>query len=139
MLITVTCQLCFSPPQNNYPIESMSIPINFCVFLHQAGDLIMADKGFLIHDVMPQGTFLNLPAFLSGKAKFTKEEAVFSRNISRARIHVERAIQRLRNYTIIQTLTTNQSEAKGKCHCSSLCCSCQSPVTYNSWYFRQTE
>ena len=107
MLITVTCQLCFSPPQNNYPIESMSIPINFCVFLHQAGDLIMADKGFLIHDVMPQGTFLNLPAFLSGKAKFTKEEAVFSRNISRARIHVERAIERLRNYTIIQTLTTN--------------------------------
>jgi hypothetical protein len=46
-----------------------------------------------------------LPAFLSGKSQFTKEEAVFSRKISRCRIHVERAIERLRNYKILGLIT----------------------------------
>ena len=51
--------------------------------LLQAGDLILADKGFVIHDILPKNVFLNMPAFLSG------------------RIHVERAIERLRNYKIL--------------------------------------
>ena len=69
--------------------------------LLQAGDLILADKGFVIHDILPKNVFLNMPAFLSGKTKFTKEEAVYSRKLSRCRIHVERAIERLRNYKIL--------------------------------------
>jgi len=44
---------------------------------------------------MPQGVSLSLPAFLSSKDKFTKEEAIFSRKIARSRIHVERAIERV--------------------------------------------
>ena len=66
-----------------------------------AGDLILADKGFLIHDLLPKNIFLNLPAFLCGKTQFTKEEAVFSRKIAGCRIHVERAIYRLRSYKIL--------------------------------------
>ena len=56
---------------------------------------------------MPQGASLNLPAFLSSKDKFTKEEAIFSRKIARSRIHVERAIERVRNYRIVEKISTN--------------------------------
>eukprot|EP00795_Rhopilema_esculentum_P009847 gene9847-18427_t len=45
-------------------------------FVSEAGDLILADKGFLLHDILPQGVSLNLPAFLSGKERFTKAEAI---------------------------------------------------------------
>ena len=71
-----------------------------------AGDLILADKGFLIHDLLPKNIFLNLPAFLCGKTQFTKEEAVFSRKIAGCRIHVERAIQRPRSYKILDYVNT---------------------------------
>ena len=67
------------------------------------GDLILADKGFTIHDILPQGSHLNLPPFLSGKQKmqFSKEESIYTRTIARARIHVERANQR---FTTFRTL-----------------------------------
>ena len=80
----------------------------------QAGDLILADKGFLLHDILPQGVSLNLPAFLSGKERFSKAEAILSRKISRSRIHVERAIERLRNFKILQALETNQRQLANK-------------------------
>ena len=44
--------------------------------LLQAGDLILADKGFVIHDLLPKSIYLNMPAFLSGKKQFSNEEAV---------------------------------------------------------------
>ena len=72
----------------------------------KAGDLILADKGFLIHDIMPHGVFLNLPAFLRGKKQFTK--AIFSRKIARSRIHVERAIERMRNYAILTKVAAKE-------------------------------
>ncbi len=64
------------------------------IITHLKSDgLILADKGFLIHDRMPKNVFLNLPAFLSGKIQFSKIEAIFSRKIAGCRIHVERAIE----------------------------------------------
>lgn len=54
---------------------------------------------------MPKNVTLNLPAFLAGKKQFSKEEAIFSRKIARARIHVERAIQRIRNHRILECIT----------------------------------
>ena len=74
------------------------------ILILQAGDLILADKGFVIHDLLPKNLFLNLPAFFCGKTQFTQEEAVFSRKISSCRIYVERAIERLRNYKILDFL-----------------------------------
>lgn len=69
------------------------------------GDLILADKGFTIHDIIPQGIHLNLPPFLSGKRKmqFSKEESIYTRNIARARIHVERANQRFKTFRILDS------------------------------------
>lgn len=53
------------------------------------GDLILADKGFLLHDLLPQGVTVNIPPFLN-KPQFTKEQVIETTRIARARIHVER-------------------------------------------------
>ena len=58
------------------------------------GDLILADKGFTIHDQLPQGVCLNIPAFLSSKGQFTQKEAELCYKIARARIHVEQQMKR---------------------------------------------
>ena len=67
----------------------------------EAGDLILADKGFTIHDQLPSGVHVNVPPFLSAKSKFTEEEAKLCYKIARARIHVERANERIKNYNIL--------------------------------------
>ena len=59
----------------------------------------------MIHDLMPKGVCLNLPPFLSGKAHLSKEEAIFCKKIASQRIHVERAIERLRNYKILNLIS----------------------------------
>ena len=93
----------------------------------KAGDLILADKGFLLHDIIPQGVFLNLPAFLRGKQKFTREEAIFSRKIARSRIHVERAIGRMRDYTIL-----NKIHSKERWYCDIIVQVCGALVNIQS-------
>jgi hypothetical protein len=70
-----------------------------------AGDLILADKGFLISCIMPPGVSVNIPSFLDSQTKqFTRQQITWSRNISRFRIHVERAIQRLKEFDILKCL-----------------------------------
>ena len=65
------------------------------------GDLILADKGFTIYDQLPSGVSLNIPPFLVGKTHFTKQEAMLCQKIARARIHVERANERIKNYSFL--------------------------------------
>lgn len=67
------------------------------------GDLIIADKGFLIKDILPPGVNLNLPPFLS-QAQFTPQQVIQTRTIARARIHVERIIQRIQCYSILNSI-----------------------------------
>ena len=64
------------------------------------GDLILADKGFLLHDLLPQGVTVNIPPFLN-KPQFTKEQVIETTRIARARIHVERAIQQIKLFRIL--------------------------------------
>ena len=71
------------------------------------GDLILADKGFNIHDKMPPGVQLNIPPFLLNKASFTKEEASLCYKIARSRIHVERVNERMKNYSILNHIPAN--------------------------------
>ena len=66
-----------------------------------AGDLILADKGFTIFEKLPAGVSLNIPPFLRGKSHFTKQEAELCFKIAKARIHVERANERIKNFTIL--------------------------------------
>ena len=64
------------------------------------GDSIMADKGFLINDILPAGVTLNIPPFLE-TWQFTEELVQETKRIARARIHVERAINRIKMFTIL--------------------------------------
>ena len=67
------------------------------------GDMIMADKGFLIQDLLPPGVSLNLPPFLE-TAQFTPAQAKMTVRIARARIHIERAIRRIKLYAILSRI-----------------------------------
>ena len=67
------------------------------------GDSIMADKGFNISDLLVgQGSKLVIPPFLKDKSKFSRKNAQKTSNIAKARIHVERAISRIKDYRILQ-------------------------------------
>jgi len=66
----------------------------------ESGDMILADKGFVMQDLLPPGVSLNVPPFLK-HGKFTREEARLTTTIARARIHVERAIARIKNHSIL--------------------------------------
>jgi DDE superfamily endonuclease/Helix-turn-helix of DDE superfamily endonuclease len=78
-----------------------------CGFVNQlkAGDLILADKGFTIQSLLPKDVSLNIPPFLRGKAQFSPEEAQICRKIAKARIHIERANERIKNFTILSHIT----------------------------------
>ncbi|XP_069106218.1 uncharacterized protein [Argopecten irradians] len=86
----------------------------------QPGDMILADKGFNIFDKLPAGVSLNIPPFLSSKAHFTKEEAELCYKIGRSRIHVERANERIKNYTILDHIPSQYRHLSTKNF--QLCC-----------------
>ena len=66
----------------------------------EPGDMVMADKGFTIRDILPEGVSLNIPTFLVN-GQFTVEEVNHNRLVACARIHVERSIQRLKTFGIL--------------------------------------
>ena len=86
-----------------------------------AGDLILADKGFTIFDKLPQGVSLNIPPFLKGKTHFTKQEADLCFKIGKARIHVERANERIKNFDILNHIQANLRPFSTKIF--QVCCS----------------
>lgn len=71
-----------------------------------AGDLILADKGFLTTDILPPGVALNIPPFLM-QAQFSIVEAKQTYAIAKARIHVERAIRRIKNFKILHYIPSS--------------------------------
>ena len=69
--------------------------------LLQSGDSVMADRGFDIQDdLTPLGVRLNIPPFLKGKSQLDEREMIETRRIASVRIHVERAMERIKNYHI---------------------------------------
>lgn len=72
-------------------------------YLWDTGDSVMADRGFLIENDLKQfGVNLNIPAFLDGRNQFTAIELKESQTIASVRIHVERAIQRVKKFKILR-------------------------------------
>ena len=69
--------------------------------LLEPGDSLMADKGFDIEEyLIPLGVKLNIPPFLRGKTQFDHSELVKTRCVASLRIHVERAMERIKNFHI---------------------------------------
>lgn len=65
------------------------------------GDVVMADKGFTISDLLePIGIGLNIPPFLGLQSQQTPSEVIATQEIASERIHVERAINKVKNFHI---------------------------------------
>lgn len=59
----------------------------------------MADKGFAIQDELASfGAKLTLPHFMNGKKQFAKEESDHNKKIAILRLHVERYMERSKNW-----------------------------------------
>ena len=67
----------------------------------QPGDNEMADRGFDIADILPSGCTLNIPPFKGTRKQLTADEVQETIHIASVRIHVERAIGRIKNYHIL--------------------------------------
>ena len=65
-----------------------------------AGDMVLADKGFLIQSILPHGVSVNIPPFLNN-GTFTESEAKATKAIAKCRIHVKRANARLKDFRIL--------------------------------------
>ena len=62
------------------------------------GDTVMADKGFTIEDLLPLGVTLNIPPFLGSNSQMTAEDVIKTQEIASVRVHVERAINKIKNF-----------------------------------------
>ena len=68
------------------------------------GDMVIADRGFDIGDELVfVGATLEIPPFTKGKPQLSQREVENARTLSRVRIHVERAIGRLKNYKVLKS------------------------------------
>lgn len=70
--------------------------------LIEAGDNIMADRGFDIDvELNKRGASLNIPPFRNQNFQLSSEQVETTRRIAEVRIHVERAIQRIKTFHIL--------------------------------------
>ena len=60
----------------------------------------MADKGSTIEDILPLGVSLNIPPFLGMSDQMSAEDVIATREIASLRIHVERDINKVKNFRI---------------------------------------
>ncbi|XP_046734994.1 uncharacterized protein LOC124404708 [Diprion similis] len=85
---------------SNITIESK------CVDLLEDGDEVLADKGFpeikAKIDASGKKVLFVMPPFLEKKNEFSEKETSLTYSVARVRIHVERIMQRLRTYKILQ-------------------------------------
>ena len=66
------------------------------------GDCIMADRGFNIQEMLAsKGVSVNVPPFMNESGQFEERQLLETRRIATLRIHVERAIERIKNYHIL--------------------------------------
>lgn len=67
--------------------------------LLEAGDSVMADKGFDIGNMLQEyNVALNIPPFLENQGQFSTQDVQKTKTIASLRIHVERAIRRVKEY-----------------------------------------
>ena len=86
----------------------------------KSGISIMADRGFTVKDQLQEiGVDLNIPPFLEGRKQLPAEEVKKGRQIASVRIHVERAIGRIKNFSILkgELPLVNGSSCQSDCLC----------------------
>ena len=70
--------------------------------LLESGDSVVADKGFDIqHLLSGLGVRLNIPPFYQGDQQFTPDDVMKTKKIAAVCIHVERAINCMKQYALV--------------------------------------
>ena len=65
---------------------------------HSKGGMWPADKGFQIQDLaQPLGCKVNIPAFVGKDVQMSPEDVFHTQQIASERIHIERAINKVKN------------------------------------------
>ncbi|CAH3120815.1 unnamed protein product, partial [Porites lobata] len=65
-------------------------------------DVVLADRGFTVRELLnPLQVELRIPSFLKGRGSLSAAEELETRQIAKARIHVERFNERLKQFRII--------------------------------------
>ena len=81
----------------------------------------MADRGFTIQSMLDDiGVKLNMPPFLHGRAQLSAKEVQEGRKIASLRIHVERAIGRIKNFDILKEINMARQTNQIVCMCGFL-------------------
>ena len=108
--ITPNCFISFLPDLQPGRMSDREVVVRSgLVELLEPGDLVMADRGFTIEDLLSEKVELNIPPFLRDKPQFDQAEVADTRSIAAVRIHVERVIGRVRRYRILNTVYPNNS------------------------------
>lgn len=76
----------------------------FFLPLLQSGDIILADKGFTIGDLLQGHIGLNMPPFIASNAQMTQEEFFKTQQIAAPRIVVEMKMEQIKNFKIVQNV-----------------------------------
>lgn len=72
--------------------------------LLEPGDVVMADKGFLIEEMLAEkNCTLIMPHFLSRNEQFTEDEAKHNKIIANLRVHIERANRRFKEFHLFDS------------------------------------
>lgn len=88
-------------------ISDKKITVKSGLLNHLQQDVeVMADKGFLIQDELASvGAVLTMPAFLKERKQFqfSKEEAAKNKKVACLRVHVERCMERIKNWHFLDS------------------------------------
>ncbi|XP_062584812.1 uncharacterized protein LOC134281470 [Saccostrea cucullata] len=68
------------------------------------GDVVMADKGFTIEDLLPADVGLNVPPRVSSTCQMSKHDFFKTNRIASARIVVEMKMEQIKNYNIVNSV-----------------------------------
>lgn len=94
-------------------------------FVHHLipGDEILADRGFTIMDILPPGVSLALHAFTRGRKELSEHEVTSTRRLANVRIHIERAIRRLKGFKILCNVMSGRLQSVDEIVsiCAGLC------------------
>lgn len=69
----------------------------------ESGDIILADKGFTVGDLLPGHIELNMPPFIFTSSQMTKQQFFQTQQIAAPRIVVEMKMEQIKNFKIIQS------------------------------------
>jgi len=74
--------------------------------LLEKGDMLLVDRGFTVQDLVDSMNVKVLhPPFLKGRKKLSAVEELLNKKISSARVHVERAIRKIKCFHILKNVT----------------------------------